>query len=37
MAYDADADVRRKAYDAELASYKKIEIPMSYCLQQHQG
>ncbi len=31
-AYDADADVRRKAYDAELASYKKIEIPMSYCL-----
>ncbi len=32
MAYDADADVRRKAYDAELASYKKIEIPMSYCL-----
>ena len=32
MAYDADADVRRKAYDAELAAYKKIEIPMSYCL-----
>ena len=32
MAYDADADVRRKAYDAELVSYKKIEIPMSYCL-----
>ena len=32
MAYDADADVRRKAYDAELASYKKLEIPMSYCL-----
>ena len=32
MAYDADAAVRRKAYDAELASYKKIEIPMSYCL-----
>ena len=31
-AYDADADVRRKAYDAELAAYKKIEIPMSYCL-----
>ena len=32
MAYDADADVRRKAYEAELASYKKLEIPMSYCL-----
>ena len=32
MAYDADADVRRKAYEAELASYRKLEIPMSYCL-----
>ena len=32
LAYDADADVRRKAYEAELAAYKKIEIPMSYCL-----
>lgn len=32
LAYDGDADVRRRAYEAELASYKKIELPMSYCL-----
>ena len=32
MAYDADAAVRRDAYQAEIASYKKMEIPMSYCL-----
>ena len=32
LAYDADASVRRDAYDAELASYAKIELPMSYCL-----
>ena len=31
-AYDADAGVRRDAYEAELASYKAIELPMSYCL-----
>ncbi len=32
MAYDGDADVRKDAYEAEIASYKKIELPMSYCL-----
>ena len=32
MAYDADASVRKDAYEAEIASYKKIELPMSYCL-----
>ena len=32
LAYDPDPAVRRDAYEAELASYKKIELPMSYCL-----
>ena len=32
LAYDGDADTRRRAYEAELASYKKIELPMSFCL-----
>ncbi|MBR6668501.1 MAG: M3 family oligoendopeptidase [Clostridia bacterium] len=32
MAYDGDASVRKDAYEAEIASYKKIELPMSYCL-----
>ncbi len=32
MAYDGDASVRRDAYEAEIASYRKIELPMSYCL-----
>ena len=32
MAYDADAAVRKDAYEAEIASYKKMELPMSYCL-----
>lgn len=32
LAYDADADVRRDAYEAEIASYAKLELPMSYCL-----
>ena len=32
MAYDADAEVRRDAYEAEIASYRKMELPMSYCL-----
>ncbi len=31
-AYDADAQVRRDAYEAEIAAYKKIELPMSACL-----
>ena len=32
MAYDGDAAVRKDAYEAEIASYKKLELPMSYCL-----
>lgn len=32
LAYDADPAVRRDAYEAEIASYKKLELPMSYCL-----
>ncbi len=32
LAYDPDAQVRRDAYEAELASYAKIDLPMSYCL-----
>lgn len=32
MANSPDADVRRKAYEAELAAYPKMEIPMAACL-----
>ena len=32
LAYDADAATRREAYEAELAAYARIELPMSYCL-----
>ncbi|MBR3763194.1 MAG: M3 family oligoendopeptidase [Clostridia bacterium] len=32
MAYDGDASVRKDAYEAEIASYRKMELPMSYCL-----
>ena len=31
-AYNPDPAVRKDAYDAEIASYAKIELPMSYCL-----
>ena len=31
-AYDPDPQVRRDAYDADIAAYSKIELPMSYCL-----
>ena len=31
-AYDPDPQVRKDAYDAEIAAYSKIELPMSYCL-----
>ena len=31
-AYDPDPEVRRDAYEAEIASYAKMELPMSYCL-----
>ena len=32
MAYDPDPQVRKDAYEAELAAYTKIEIPMAACL-----
>lgn len=32
MAYDKDPEVRKKAYEAELASYKNIEDGMAACL-----
>lgn len=32
MAYSADAAVRKSAYEAELAAYPKLEIPMAACL-----
>lgn len=31
-AYDPDPAVRKDAYEAEIASYAKVELPMSYCL-----
>ncbi|MEG0639668.1 MAG: M3 family oligoendopeptidase [Clostridia bacterium] len=32
LAYDPDANVRKSAYEAELASYPKVETPMAFCL-----
>lgn len=32
LAYAPDPAVRKAAYEAELASYKKVETPMAYCL-----
>ena len=32
MAFDPDPSVRKKAYEAELASYQKIALPMAFCL-----
>ncbi|MBQ8159848.1 MAG: M3 family oligoendopeptidase [Clostridia bacterium] len=32
LAYDPDPDVRRDAYEAEIASYARMDLPMSYCL-----
>lgn len=32
MAHDADPAVRKKAYEAELACYKKIEAPVAFAL-----
>ena len=32
MANSPDADVRKAAYEAELAAYPKLEIPMAACL-----
>ena len=32
LAYSSDADVRKKAYESELAAYKKIEQPIAFAL-----
>ncbi|MBE0600698.1 MAG: hypothetical protein IH607_02855 [Firmicutes bacterium] len=32
MAFDPDPAVRKKAYEAELAAYKKVALPMAFCL-----
>ena len=32
MAYDPDPAVRKKAYEAELAAYPKVALPMAFCL-----
>ena len=32
LAYDPDPAVRKEAYEAEIASYALLELPMSYCL-----
>lgn len=37
MAYDPDPNVRRKAYEAELSSYKQVEVPMAFCLSSIKG
>lgn len=37
LAYSADSDVRRRAYEAELASYPDIEIPVAACLNALKG
>lgn len=36
-AYDPDPAVRKAAYEAEIASYAKIEIPMAACLNSIKG
>ena len=37
LAYSPDADVRRRAYEAELAAYPRIEVPMAACLNSIKG
>ena len=32
MAYDPDVQVRKRAYEAEIASYAKVALPMAFCL-----
>ncbi|MBE5786599.1 MAG: M3 family oligoendopeptidase [Clostridiales bacterium] len=36
-AYDPDPQVRKDAYEAEIASYAKVEIPMAACLNSIKG
>lgn len=35
--YSADAELRRKAYEAELATYPSVEIPVAACLNAIKG
>jgi pepF/M3 family oligoendopeptidase len=37
MAYDKDPVVRKKGYEAELAAYKKVEIPLSHAINAIKG
>ena len=37
MAYSPEAAVRKRAYEAELASYRAIEIPLAACLSAIKG
>jgi len=37
MAYDKSADVRKKAFEAELNAYKKIEMPLAHALNAIKG
>ena len=37
MAYDKDPTVRKKAYEAEINAYKKIELPLSHALNAIKG
>jgi len=37
LAYSPDAATRKRAYEAELAAYPKIEIPMAACLSSMKG
>ncbi len=37
MAYSPDADLRRRAYEAEMAAYPAIETPMAACLNAIKG
>ena len=37
LAYDADGEVRKAAYEAEIAAYPAMEIPMAACLNAIKG
>ena len=37
LAYSPDADVRKRAYEAEIAAYPAIETPMAACLNSIKG
>ena len=37
MAYDKDPEIRKKAYEAEIKAYKKIEMPLAHSLNAIKG